>query len=166
MLLTNTKNSYGLIAKLFHWIISIIVIAMLIAGFLMDDYIEPPLKWQIFGLHEATGVLILTLVILRLLWKFYNPNVLLPADLPNWQKKAATININLLYLLMILMPISGFFMTILSNHHIDFTACLLYNLLPKIYNSPKSAKNPPKSSFIIYCSDYSSYTSCVLSSFY
>lgn len=120
MLLTNTENSYGLIAKLFHWIMSIMVILMLIAGFLMDDYIEPPLKWQIFGLHEATGVLILTLVILRLLWRFYNTTVLLPADLPNWQKKVATININLLYLLMILMPISGFLMTILSNHHIDF----------------------------------------------
>ncbi|ABV74931.1 hypothetical protein A1C_03225 [Rickettsia akari str. Hartford] len=41
-------------------------------------------------------------------------------DLPNWQQKAANININLLYLLMLLMPISSFFMTILSNHHIDF----------------------------------------------
>ncbi|KJV94856.1 hypothetical protein [Rickettsia amblyommatis] len=33
MLLTNTENSYGLIAKLFHWIMSIIVIAMLVVGF-------------------------------------------------------------------------------------------------------------------------------------
>ena len=29
MLLTNTENSYGLIAKLFHWIMSIIVIVIL-----------------------------------------------------------------------------------------------------------------------------------------
>ena len=99
---------------------SIMVIAMLIVGFLMDNYVEPPLKWQLYGMHEATGLLVLSLVIVRLLWKFYNANVLLPEDLPNWQKKAANININLLYILMLLMPISGFLMTILSNHHIDF----------------------------------------------
>ncbi len=28
---------------------------MLTVGFLMDDYIEPPLKWQVFSLHEASG---------------------------------------------------------------------------------------------------------------
>ncbi|XVN41486.1 MAG: cytochrome B [Rickettsia endosymbiont of Argas persicus] len=54
---------------------SIMVIVMLIVGFLMDGYIEPPLKWQLFGIHEATGILVLTLVILRLLWKFYNTAV-------------------------------------------------------------------------------------------
>jgi len=120
MLLTNTENSYGLIAKFFHWIMGIMVIVMLIVGFLMGDYIEPPLKWQLFSIHKATGVLVLTLVILRLLWKFYNTTVLLPADLPDWQKKTAKINIGLLYLLIILMSISGFLMTILSNHNIDF----------------------------------------------
>uniref|UniRef100_UPI001FE95D09 cytochrome b n=1 Tax=Candidatus Rickettsia colombianensi TaxID=1090944 RepID=UPI001FE95D09 len=72
MLLTNTENSYGLIAKLFHWIISIIVIVMLVVGFSMDNFVEPPLKWQLYGIHEATGIVVLSLVIIRLLWKFYN----------------------------------------------------------------------------------------------
>ncbi|WP_231571810.1 cytochrome b/b6 domain-containing protein [Rickettsia amblyommatis] len=96
MLLTNTENSYGLIAKLFHWIMSIIVIAMLVVGFLMDNFVALPLKWQLYGIHEAAGIVVLSLVIIRLLWKFYNANVLLPEDMPNWQKKAANININLL----------------------------------------------------------------------
>lgn len=145
---------------------SIMVILMLIAGFLMDDYIEPPLKWQIFGLHEATGVLILTLVILRLLWKFYNTTVLLPADLPNWQKKAAAIN---KYLIS--------FNDIDANKRLsyDYFVKSSYRFLRLIYYTifcprftirQNMQKNPPKSSFIIYCSDYSSYTSCVLSSFY
>ncbi|AFC74799.1 prokaryotic cytochrome b561 family protein [Rickettsia parkeri str. Tate's Hell] len=87
MLLTNTENSYGLIAKLFHWIMSIIVIVMLVVGVLMDNFLELPLKWQLYGIHEATGIVVLSLVIIRLLWKFYNANVLLPEDMPNWQKK-------------------------------------------------------------------------------
>nr|WP_256377135.1 palindromic element RPE4 domain-containing protein [Rickettsia endosymbiont of Ixodes scapularis] len=63
MLLTNTENSYGLIAKLFHWIMSIIVIVMLVVGFSMDNFVEPPLKWQLYGIHEATGIVVLSLVI-------------------------------------------------------------------------------------------------------
>ncbi|WP_016916759.1 hypothetical protein [Rickettsia honei] len=43
--LTNTENSYGLIAKLFNWIMSIIVIVMLVVGVLMDNFLELPLKW-------------------------------------------------------------------------------------------------------------------------
>ncbi|WP_392506443.1 cytochrome b [Rickettsia sp. 2024-CO-Wats] len=86
MILINTENSYGLIAKLFYWIMSIIVIVMLVVGFLMDNFVELPLKWQLYGIHEATGIVVLSLVIIRLLWKFYNANVLLPEDMSNWQK--------------------------------------------------------------------------------
>ncbi|CAK6516070.1 MAG: Protein kinase domain-containing protein [Rickettsia helvetica] len=43
-ILTNTENSYGLIAKFFHWTMSIIVIVMLVAGFPMDNFVAPPLK--------------------------------------------------------------------------------------------------------------------------
>ncbi|MCX4083730.1 cytochrome b/b6 domain-containing protein [Rickettsia hoogstraalii] len=73
MLLTNTENSYGLIAKFFHWIMSIIVIVMLVVGFLMDNYIEPPLKWQLYGIHEATGIVVLSLVIIG----FYGSSIML-----------------------------------------------------------------------------------------
>ena len=83
MLLTNTENSYGLIAKFFHCIMSIIVIVMLVVGFLMDNFVELPLKWQLYGIHEVTDIVVLSLVIIRLLWKFYNANVLLPEDMPN-----------------------------------------------------------------------------------
>ena len=150
MLLTNTENSYGLIAKLLHWIMSIIVIVMLVVGFLMDNYIEPPLKWQLYGIHEATGIVVLSLVIIRLLWKFYNTNVLLPADLSNWQKKAANININLLYLLMLLMPISGFFMTILSNHHIDFYGLFTINSFAQDLQFAKIFKKIHKKAALLF----------------
>ncbi|MFY9590348.1 cytochrome b [Rickettsia endosymbiont of Halotydeus destructor] len=120
MLITNTENSYGLVTKLFHWIMSVIIIMLLIAGFVMTNLADQPQKWELYAFHKATGTLVLSLVIVRLLWKFYNDSVLLPDDLPNWQKKAANLNINLLYILMLVMPVSGFLMSILANHDIDF----------------------------------------------
>ncbi|WP_341793843.1 MULTISPECIES: cytochrome b [unclassified Rickettsia] len=120
MIIKNTENSYGLITKLFHWIMTVIIIIMIIVGFVMGDLADQQQNLQLYALHKATGILVLSLVIVRLLWKFYNASVALPLDLPNWQKKAATININLLYILMLIMPVSGFLMTILANHDIDF----------------------------------------------
>lgn len=139
-MLGNTENSYGLVTKIFHWLVGAVIIVLLCVGFLMDNFLEPPLKWEMYSLHKASGLLVLVLVTVRLIWKFYNTKVLLPADLPELQKKAANLNINLLYLLMLVMPVSGFLMSVLANHPIDFYGLFTINSfaqdleLAKIFN--------------------------------
>lgn len=115
----NTSSSYGLVAKLLHWAIGIMLIGMIVVGFSMSGISDPEVKGKIYNLHKATGVLLLFLISLRFLWMLINSKVLLPSELPQWQKIAATVNINMLYLLMFLMPLSGFLMTILSGRSID-----------------------------------------------
>lgn len=118
IILKNTTNSYGLVAKLMHWIMGIMLLCMVIVGFTMSGIEDPVLKGKVYNLHKATGVLLLILVPVRLLWRLMNAKVLLPSDLPQWQKIAATLNINILYVFMFLMPISGFLMTILSGRNV------------------------------------------------
>ncbi len=117
--LKNTANSYGLAVKLFHWIMGIMLLGMVVVGFSMSAIEDPLIKDKVYNFHKATGALLLCLVTLRLLWRLVNVKVFLPADLPQWQKTAATANINALYIFMFLMPISGFLMTILSGRSID-----------------------------------------------
>lgn len=81
----------------------------------MQNIEYPFIKQQIYASHEAIGVMVLLLVSIRLLWRLINIRVILPSDLPRWQN--ATLNINILYLLMFIMPISG--VTILSGRNID-----------------------------------------------
>jgi len=118
MVYQNTENSYGLVAKFLHWTIGLMIITMIIGGFLMKN-IDSPLKYDIYYFHKATGTLLLVLVSIRLIWRLVNVRVNLPSDLPQWQKNLAILNINILYFLMFLMPISGFFMTILADRNID-----------------------------------------------
>ena len=119
IILKNTTNSYGLVVKLLHWVMGIMLIGMVIIGFTMPGIEDPVLKSKVYNLHKATGALLLFLVFLRFLWRLMNTKVLLPPDLPRWQKFAATVNINALYALMFIMPISGFAMTILSGRSLD-----------------------------------------------
>ena len=119
MMLKNIENSYGLVAKLFHWLVGLMIIIMLIVGFTMVNMEDSAQKWQIYPLHKATGMAVLFLVSLRLLWRLINVSVLQLNDLPQWQKKAANLNINLLYIFMFIMPLSGFLMSTLSGRDID-----------------------------------------------
>ena len=105
-MLKNTLSSYGLIAKLFHWLIGIAIIGLLVIGFIMVSMLPSADKWQLYAMHKAIGVVVLFFVLLRLLWRFINVKLELPADLPLWQKLASKITHYLLYIFMFLMPVS------------------------------------------------------------
>ena len=85
-MLKNTLSSYGLITKLFHWFIGIAIVGLLVIGFIMVSMLPSADKWQLYSMHKATGVLVLFLVSLRVLWRLINVKLELPADLPLWQK--------------------------------------------------------------------------------
>lgn len=118
-MLKNTSDSYGLVARLLHWIISIAIILLLIVGFTMASMLPSDNKWQLYGIHEATGIIVLSLIIIRFSWRLTNIQPLLPQDLPNWQKLASRITHYLLYIFMFLMPISGILMARLGGHEIN-----------------------------------------------
>lgn len=118
-MLKNTNSSYGLITKLFHWLMSIIIICLLIVGFTMTSMEPSADKWQLYSLHKSTGVVVLSLVVLRFLWSLINIQLNLPTDLPSWQKLASRITHYLLYIFMFLMPISGILMSRFGGHEVN-----------------------------------------------
>lgn len=118
-MLKNTNDSYGSVTKLFHWIMAILIIGIITAGFIMTDMEPSELKWYIYGQHKAFGVLILSLIPLRIIWRFLNKRPALPRTVPAWQKLAANANIALLYILMVVMPTTGFAMSYYGGYPID-----------------------------------------------
>jgi cytochrome b561 len=118
-MLKNTENSYGSITKLFHWVVALMIIALLIVGYTMTDMVPSDEKWKIYGMHKATGTIVLILVLLRVVWKLINVEVLLPADLPSWQKFGAKATYFLLYCFMFIMPVSGILMSLFSGNEVN-----------------------------------------------
>src|SRR5689334_2393960 len=110
-MLKNTEQSYGSVAKFFHWAIFLLIAGLLTVGYIMTGMENGPDKFQLIGLHKSIGVTVLTLALIRLGWKLANVAPLLPDSLHRYEKLAAHTGHALLYMLMIIMPISGWLMS-------------------------------------------------------
>ena len=113
--LQNTLDSYGLIARLFHWIIFLMVIGVIIGGNIVADMPNGPDKADMIGMHKSFGFAILVLVMLRLLWRLINPR---PRDLgtSSFQNKLGHYMHILLYILLLSQPITGILMSQSFGH--------------------------------------------------
>ncbi len=115
MTLVNTSTRWGVIAQLFHWLIAVLVLGMIVLGLWAVNAPLGPLKLELFAIHKLTGLSIFVLMLLRLGWRLMNPTPILPPTLPGWERAAARIDQWLLYVLLLLMPISGYVVTSAAN---------------------------------------------------
>ena len=117
--MTNLNKNYKKAFSLVEISIVILIIGLLIVGFTMTSMEPSADKWELYSMHKATGVVVLSLVSLRFLWRLINVKLDLPADLPSWQKLASRVTHYLLYVFMFLMPISGVLMSVLGGHEVN-----------------------------------------------
>lgn len=118
-MLNNTENTYGSIAKILHWVIGISIIGLLCVGFIMESMPPSPEKYEIYDTHKAFGILVLSLVLVRIVWRIINKTVLADESIPLMLQFAAKIGHFLLYICMLAMPISGALMSLLGGHDIN-----------------------------------------------
>ncbi len=107
-----TRYSTG--SKFFHWLIAIIVIAMLSGSFFLDDL---PKDYQGFAfmMHKSFGLTVLFLMILRFLWILYQGKPNLPDTVPHWQRFLAHFVQYFLYLGIISMAMCGWVMSVAAT---------------------------------------------------
>lgn len=96
-------------ARLFHWTMAVLVVAMIGAGVLMvQPDLDRSLQNGLFLFHKNVGVLLLLLLIMRALYRWTHPPAALPDDVPGWQRRAAGLSHVALYVLLLAMPIAGY----------------------------------------------------------
>lgn len=103
----NSAVRYGRVAQSLHWVVAALVMYQVWIGVHVDDLplgIER-LKWM--SRHKEIGISILFIVLLRLAWRRFDPPPGLPASVPQWQRRLATINHWLLYGLLIAAAFAG-----------------------------------------------------------
>lgn len=116
----NTFDRYGLVAILFHWVMAIIVITMVCLGLYMTSLPSGPEQSKLIGWHKGLGVIILGLILLRLLWRLINITPMLPNQMPSWEKWAARIVHWSFYIILVIMPISGWIMSSAAGYPVSF----------------------------------------------
>ena len=110
-MLQNSETRYGAVAVTLHWLIALIIIGMLFLGKYMADLPrDDPAKFDLIQLHKSIGITILTLSVLRLVWRLVNKVPPLPANMPAWERLAAHASHILLYVLIIGIPLTGWMM--------------------------------------------------------
>ncbi|RXZ36594.1 cytochrome b [Oxalobacteraceae bacterium CAVE-383] len=108
-----SKKKYGGIAILLHWLIALMIIGTFTLGLVMVDIPGlTPAKLKYFSWHKWSGVTILALACLRLLWRLTHAAPPYPSSMPRWQIGAAHLTHFLLYLLIFAVPLSGYFYTL------------------------------------------------------
>ncbi len=98
---------------------ALLIIANVIVAFYMDD-LPKESKEQIVLLHRSLGVLILQLAIVRIIWIFMKPAPAMPPGIPALEVRIGKIVQHALYLLMLAVPFSGFFMTVTKGKAVSF----------------------------------------------
>ena len=103
----NTLTEYGLISKSLHWLSAILLFIQIPLGFYLVDLDFGPERLTVEDIHVTMGLSIFYLVILRLLYKIFNPTPRLEPSVFKGQKFLAKLNHILLYVTIISITISG-----------------------------------------------------------
>jgi cytochrome b561 len=130
MFVGNTEHRWGVVQQTLHWLIVVAAITQLTLGFVFASLPDDdPRRGTLFGAHATLGVSILVVMLARLGWRLANPVPRLPDDLVLWQKRLAHANHWLLYILLIGMPIGGYFLVNAHGHAVPFFGIELPTLI-------------------------------------
>lgn len=136
--MNDTVERYTKTAIILHWLIALLIIAMLALGFWMHELpkdapktaafdlfnlgiytmtLPEPVSVRTFyfNLHKSIGVTLLVIILFRVFWRLMHVAPAFPDTMKAWEKKLADAGHKALYVLMLVMPLSGFVMSIYSK---------------------------------------------------
>lgn len=119
-MIKNTDNSYGIIAKGFHWLLFLMLTFSVIAGNFLAEMPKGAEKLQAAGMHKSFGAILLALILARLVWRLINVVPKAPEGITAIEVLMAHAMHWLLYALMLAQPISGILMSQAAGFPVSF----------------------------------------------
>src|SRR6266852_9672568 len=112
---------YGSVARALHWLIAGLAVIVVALGWAMPEAPrETASRELLLLLHRSLGLSILALMVFRVVWRLRHPAPPLPADFPRIEALAAYADHALLYLLFLVMPLSGYLNAAFAGHAVSF----------------------------------------------
>jgi len=92
-----------------HWLIAVAILGLIGLGWYMVDIPKnTPERGYFFNLHKSIGLTTGFFILLRLWWRATHVPPPLATSLRLWERRLATWTHRLLYVCMVLMPLSGY----------------------------------------------------------
>ena len=123
------NDKYHASLRILHWVMFVLFVVIFFLGMTMVEFEESGCEpWAMYNFHKSTGVLVFLLVLLRLMFRWFTHIPPHPPEIPTLNHRIAQGVVHIIYLLMILVPISGY---ALSNvHGYDVYGLALPKLFP------------------------------------
>ena len=106
-------QEYHPLMKIIHWTMAVIIIGLLGLGFYMTELLgkDSSNRMFIYDLHKSFGVLVLFLIVIRIVVRIQRSAPPLPDSINLLTQVLSHLVHMTLYVLMILMPLSGYLMS-------------------------------------------------------
>ena len=116
----NTESRYGIAAKLLHWSVAILILGLVWLGWYMvdltyyDTWYNDSLAW-----HKALGVVAFVLGAVKIAWTVHSRPPARVESLRRWERAAAAAAHHLFYVMMVLIPLTGYLVSTSEGEGID-----------------------------------------------
>ena len=112
---------YSKTAITLHWLLVALLFAQIGFGWFLEDVPRgTPARTIYVNLHKSTGMLIGLVILLRLYWRLRHRAPALPPSMQGWERVAAKWSHVLLYVCMVVMPVSGYVASNFSKYGVNF----------------------------------------------
>lgn len=120
--MNSSANRYDKVAVWLHWSIGIAIIVIAVTELLREPLLPKGsfLREGLKALRDPAGTVAFALIIVRLAWRSTHAAPAMPESMRSWEKLAAKLSHYTLYVLMILIPVSGIAYTFARGRAIDF----------------------------------------------
>ena len=115
--MTTNQERYSNTAIILHWLMVVLLITLFGLGWYMVDLPKgsDERSW-FFALHKSIGLTMALLAFVRLVWRFTHSPPPLPEIVSSFKQKLAGITHFLLYVVMIVQPLSGYISSSFSGY--------------------------------------------------
>lgn len=131
--MTTDMVKYNAVARMLHWLIALGIIADIVLGLGHDSFGK---SFPAMPIHKAIGITVLTLSVLRILWRLTHKAPPLPGTIPGWQAVLAHATHGILYILMIAVPLTGWIMASAGTYPLQWFGLFDIPKLPVLKGSP------------------------------
>lgn len=111
-------NKYGIIRRANHWIVALLFISLLSVGLYMTELTKTdPMRGDLYAMHKSFGVILFICVLIRIIWLKFD-NKIDNSSLTKVERIGSASLHGFLYILMLVMPISGALMSMSYGHKV------------------------------------------------
>lgn len=115
--MTTGQERYSTTAIILHWVMAILLLTLFGLGWYMVDLPKgsDERSW-FFALHKSIGLTMASLALIRVVWRFTHTPPELPETISQFKRKLAGLTHWLLYVAMIIQPLSGYISSSFSGY--------------------------------------------------